>query len=108
MSAERWREIQHAVDGALDLPPDARAAYLDAACGGDAALRESVARLLDACERAERADGILAAPAAELAAPMLEDLAVHDAAMADRQRAAQLDTLRNALAGRYTVERELG
>ena len=108
MSAERWREIQHAVDGALDLPPDARAAYLDAACGADAALRESVARLLDACERAERADGLLAAPASEFAAPMLADLAVHDAAMAVGRRAAQLDALRDALAGRYTIERELG
>lgn len=108
VSAERWREIQHAVDGALDLPPDARAAYLDVTCGADAALRESVARLLDACERAERADGILAAPASEFAAPMLADLAVHDAAMAVGQRAAQLDALRDALAGRYTVERELG
>ena len=39
MSAERWREIQRAVDGALDLPPDARGAYLDAACGATGALR---------------------------------------------------------------------
>ena len=108
LSAERWREIQHAVDGALDLPRDARAAYLDAACGADAALRESVARLLHACERAERADGLLAAPASVFAAPLLADLAARDAAMAVGQRAAQLDALRDALAGRYTVERELG
>jgi serine/threonine-protein kinase len=94
MSAERWREIQQAVDGALDLPPDARAAYLDAACGADAELRESVARLLDACERAERADGLLAAPASVFAAPLLADLAEHDAAMAASRRAAQLDVLR--------------
>jgi len=38
-SSERWRVIQRVVDGALDLPPAARAAYLDEACGGDAALR---------------------------------------------------------------------
>ena len=108
MSADRWREIQQAVDGALDLPPESRAAYLDAACGADAELRASVARLLDACERAERADGLLAAPASAFAAPMLADLAEHDAAMAASRRAAQLDALRDALAGRYTIERELG
>ena len=108
ISAERWREIQQAVDGALDLPPEARAAYLDAACGADAELRASVDRLLAACERAELADGLLAAPASAFAAPVLAELAVHDAAVAEGQRAVQLDALRNALAGRYTVERELG
>ena len=108
VSAERWREIQRAVDGALDLPAEARAAYLDRACGADVALRESVVRLLDACVRAERADKLLAAPASAFAAPMLADLAVHDAEIALRQRAEQLEALRNALAGRYMVERELG
>ena len=108
MSADRWREIQQAVDGALDLPPEARGAYLDRACGGDAALRESVARLLDACERAEREDALLAAPASLFAAPMLAELAMRDAAAEEERRAAQLDALRSALAGRYTVERELG
>jgi TolB-like protein/Flp pilus assembly protein TadD len=108
MSAERWREIQQAVDGALDLPPEARAAYLDRACGADAALRESVARLLDACERAERADGLLAAPASAFAAPVIAELAMRDAAVAAEQRAAQFDALRKALAGHYTIERELG
>jgi serine/threonine-protein kinase len=107
LSAERWREIQHAVDGALDLPPEGRAAYLDAACGGDAALRESVGRLLDACERAERAGGLLAASASAFAAPMLADLAAHDAAMAADRRASHFEALRGALAGRYQVEREL-
>ena len=108
MSAQRWREIQDAVDAALDLPAEERAAYLDLACRADPALRDSVARLLDACERAERADGLLAAPASLFAAPMLADLAMHDAEMALEKRAMQLDALRDALAGRYTVERELG
>ena len=105
---DHWRALQHALDGALDLPPDARAAYLDAVCGADAALRESVDRLLDACERAERTNGLLDAPASDLAAPVLADLAAHDAEIALRQRAGQLDALRDALAGRYTIERELG
>ncbi len=108
MSVERWRKVQQAIDGALDLPPDARDAYLDAACGTDGPLRESVARLLDACERAGRTDAFLAAPAAEFAAPMLADLALHDAAPTAAHRTAQLAALRTALAGRYTIERELG
>ena len=107
-SATRWREIQRAVDGALDLPPDARGAYLDAACGATGALRESVGRLLDACERAGQMDGLLALPATEFAAPLLAELALLDAAAAERDGAAQLAALQAALDGRYTIERELG
>ena len=86
MSAERWRQIQNAVDGALDLPPHARAAYLDATCSADPTLRASVARLLEACERAGQADGLPAEPASVFAAPMLADLAVQDAALAAERR----------------------
>jgi eukaryotic-like serine/threonine-protein kinase len=107
-SAARWREIQRAVDGALDLPPNARGAFLDAACGATGELRASVERLLDACERAERTDGLLDASAAEFAAPMLAELAMHDAAAVERARAAHLAELRAALTGHYTIERELG
>jgi serine/threonine-protein kinase len=104
----RWQEIQRLVDGALDRPPESRGEYLDAACAGDAVLRESAARLVDACEQAARADGVLAAPASALAAPMLADLAARDAVHADEQRAALAEALRAAVAGRYAVERELG
>src|SRR5688572_10787155 len=104
----RWQEIQRLVDGALDRPPDKRAHYLDAASGGDAALRESAARLVEACEQAARADGVLAAPASALAAPMLADLAARDAIHTNERRAALVDALRAAVAGRYAVERELG
>ena len=37
-------------DAALELPPDQRAAHLDHACGGDAALRQRIESLLKACE----------------------------------------------------------
>src|SRR5688500_961738 len=107
-SSERWRAIQRVVDGALDLPPAARAAYLDEACGSDGALRENATRLLDACERAEHAEGLLAAPAAAFAVPMLADLALRDAARADARRGSLADALRTALSARYTIERELG
>lgn len=108
MSAERWREIQQAVDGALDLPPAARTAYLDATCGADDALRRSVARLLESCEHAARTDTLLGTPAAEFAAPLLAELARHDASAAADRRAGERAALQAALAGRYTVERELG
>ncbi len=104
-SANRWRDIQRVVDGALDRPSSVRAAYLADACGGDVGLHESALRLLDACERA---DGLLGAPAAALAAPLLADLAAHDAAAEDARRAALADALRAALSERYVVERELG
>ncbi len=96
------------MDGALDLPSAARAAYLDAICGTDSALRESAARLVDACERAGSSGGLLATPAAAFAAPLLADLAARDAERADQRRAAVLGALRTALSGRYAVEHEAG
>lgn len=96
------------VDGALDLSPAARAAYLDAACGTDTVLRENAVRLVHACERAERSSGVLATPAADFAAPLLADLAARDAERADERRTALLEALRAAVSGRYAVEREVG
>jgi serine/threonine-protein kinase len=71
-------------------------------------LRASVASLLEACERAELTGGILGAPAVAFAGPMLSDLAARDASAAAARRGALADALREALAGRYTVEREIG
>jgi eukaryotic-like serine/threonine-protein kinase len=103
-----WRDVQAVVDGALDLAPDARAAYLDVACGADAVLRERAARLLDACERAARSGGLLAAPVAELVAPLVAQVAEQDAAREGERRASLAAGFRAALSGRYDVERELG
>jgi serine/threonine protein kinase len=47
-AGRRWHEIDALFQQALDLPSDARAAYLDAACGGDRELRAAVERLLQA------------------------------------------------------------
>ena len=107
-ASERWREVQRVVDGALNLPAAERSAYLDSSCGTDAALRDSAARLLDACERADDEGGPLAGPAVAFAAPMLADLALHDAMHAGARSRALGDALRAALAERYVVERELG
>ena len=86
----RWRSVQDVVDAALDLPVEARAAYIEEACGHAGDLRDDVIRLLNACEHARRVDGVLDSPAMAFAAPLFAD------------------TRRAALSGRYTVERELG
>ena len=107
-TAERWRVIQSIVDGALDRPPAERTAYLSQACGSDAALYASAARLLDACDRAARLDTVFGAPAADFAAPMLAELAEREAPRTPAQRADLADALRSALSPHYAVERELG
>ena len=53
MDPERWREVDHLFAAALDTPPTERAAFLEAACGGDVALRRKVERLLAADAQAE-------------------------------------------------------
>jgi len=64
----RWERVDALLDDALDLAAHERAAFLDDACGGDAALRDEVEQLLRACDEA---DGFLATPARELGAALL-------------------------------------
>ncbi|WP_242108756.1 serine/threonine-protein kinase [Luteimonas aquatica] len=45
---ERWRRLSALFDQALDLPPEERARWLPDACGGDAALRADLQRMLAA------------------------------------------------------------
>ena len=61
LDRERWQRIDRILDVALDLPPGSRAAYVDEACAGDAALRREVEELLLA---ADAPRSFLAAPAA--------------------------------------------
>jgi tetratricopeptide (TPR) repeat protein len=63
-----WARVNPLLDAALDLEPTARSAFLDAACGEDAALRTEVGQLLRSCEEAE---GFLEIPARELGAELL-------------------------------------
>ena len=60
MEPERWRQIDSLLEQALDLPPEQRPAFLEAACGSDHALRVQVQQLLTAHDRAGT---FLAAPA---------------------------------------------
>ena len=102
-SRERWQEVKRIAADALERPEDERAAFLGLACT-DPELRTEVEQLLSSCERADAADGFLREPAPVFAAPMLRD--VDEASPGSTH---DLPTeLQAALAGRYTIERELG
>ena len=51
MSSISWERIQHLFHQALEYPPEARASFVDGACGGEPALAGEVAALLAAHER---------------------------------------------------------
>ena len=53
ISNERWAQVQRVLDGALALPPELVAAFLDRECDGDVELRREVEELLESCSRAE-------------------------------------------------------
>jgi eukaryotic-like serine/threonine-protein kinase len=67
---DRWAYIEALLDATLDLPADARPAFLDSATGADAGVRAEVMRLLGAYEQAQ---DFLERPAAELAPSLLAD-----------------------------------
>ena len=87
-----------AVAEALDLPRSERAKWLATRLPDETA-RAEAEKLLLACERAESSP-VLGMPAAELAAPLLAET--------DERERSDTAALAAALAGRYTVERELG
>lgn len=53
MNPERWRRVEQICHEALARDPEARAAYLDAACAGDGGLRLEVASLIAEHPRSE-------------------------------------------------------
>jgi serine/threonine-protein kinase len=53
MKSERWREVDALFGRALEREPAERAAFLDAACAGDASLRREVEEMLRCDARAE-------------------------------------------------------
>src|SRR5262245_15789086 len=69
MNPDRWRQIGELYHTALELEIEARVAFLDAACGDDAELRDDVESLLKARQEAEGfIDGKVAGVVAEMAA----------------------------------------
>jgi serine/threonine protein kinase/Tol biopolymer transport system component len=70
MTPKRWQQIDKLLQAALERDPQQRAAFLDAACQGDQALRQEVESLLGSQAGAE---GFLNSPAVENAAALLAD-----------------------------------
>jgi eukaryotic-like serine/threonine-protein kinase len=66
----RRRRVEEVCDAALDRAPDQRAAFVAAACGDDAELRQAVEALL---AHADAADAFLRVPVADVAAYVLGD-----------------------------------
>lgn len=62
MKADRWLQLKSMFQAALDVGPDRRAAFLDQACAGDAALRGEIESLLASHEKE---DDFLERPAIE-------------------------------------------
>ena len=68
LAVQRWRRIEPILDGALELRPDQRAAYIARMCAGDPELRAEVEALVTSCERAK---DFLRGSAQRFARPML-------------------------------------
>ena len=62
MNPERWRKVEELFHAALERAPEARPAFLDAACSGDTDLRRQVELLL---AKEEQAGSFLEKPAVE-------------------------------------------
>jgi serine/threonine protein kinase/Tol biopolymer transport system component len=52
MTPERWQQIEPILQGALDLAPEYRSAFLDRACAGDESLRREVEGFIASDEQA--------------------------------------------------------
>ncbi|MCC6672665.1 MAG: serine/threonine protein kinase [Planctomycetes bacterium] len=78
MDTERFAALRRVFDAALDHAADARAGFVRASCGGDAALAEEVLALLDADTKASATVALVDAPGQVLAA--VHDLVGQDLA----------------------------
>ncbi|HEX2522356.1 MAG TPA: serine/threonine-protein kinase, partial [Terriglobia bacterium] len=65
MEIDRWQQIDRLLGQALEMPPEKRAAFLDANCDADTTLRRAVEKLVSAHERARH---FLGGSALEIAA----------------------------------------
>ncbi|HSI88190.1 MAG TPA: serine/threonine-protein kinase [Pyrinomonadaceae bacterium] len=52
MSPDRWKQLEALFDSAMELPTDARSAFLDERCGGDLELRREAERLVAGADSA--------------------------------------------------------
>jgi len=63
----RFRKLDALFDAALDVPPSARAEFVERACAADTALRRELLRLLGLVESS---GGFLESSAIDIAAPL--------------------------------------
>jgi serine/threonine protein kinase len=96
VTPERWAQVKSVVADALETPKEARAAFLDRACGGDAELRGEVDSLLAASEGEDSLPDARRALAS----------AAH-AVVSDRESALRT-FLEHALGHQYDILRPLG
>lgn len=66
MDAQRWQRIQSLFHTAVDLPPGERQQFLEASCDGDAALLDSVRRMLHEDARTSVLDAGVASVAPDI------------------------------------------
>jgi len=100
MELERWRQVEHLYHAALEQEESERAAFLDAACSGDPALRDEVKSLLTYDKRAEH---FMEAAALETAVKLLAQ---------EQARSPRSSEADSALIGKtishYRIVEELG
>jgi serine/threonine protein kinase len=99
MDPDRWREIERLCQAALERPESERAAFLDQACAGDAALRDEVKSLL---AQGGHGASFIESPALEVAAQAL----VQDEP--ERRRAAEEDPRLGKTISHYHIVQKLG
>jgi serine/threonine protein kinase len=98
---ERWTRVSRIVDAALDLPLEARAAYVEQTCAGNDALLREVRLVLGACARVEGSPDFLGAPAPHYFAPLVR-------AESGPQNEPLPDLGGRILDGRYVIEGLIG
>src|SRR5574337_2041099 len=94
LSPERFRQLEPLLDAALDLPPDARPAFIQRACAGDDELRRTLLDLIRLDDDSALDPDL---PSAGLLTPLIEALG------AARSRARHPDRV-----GPFRLVREIG
>ena len=105
MNPEFERRLLELVDQALELPAEARAAFLHKACAGDSALESAAADLIASCARAEVDDRFLVDSAAVFADPIIRAVEGEEE---EEDSAEPLKRVSALLEGQYKFGREIG
>src|SRR4051794_25014817 len=95
MDADRWRRISELYHGALVLPPQDRAGFLESGCGDDEPLRREIASLL---ANDASVDTWLMRPSNDVVIDLIESASAPEPAALPPA----------TMVGNYRVERELG